>query len=447
MTSSEIQVDVEERFQKAMDLHREGELTDAESLYQAVLKDDPDHADSLQLLGVIAAQLGDLPLAVKRTELALSKYPDQPVTYNNLGNMLVELDRFEEAISAYENAIQLRPDYSQASLNLGHVLCQADNLLYAEHAYRKVTELEPQNADGWDSLGDTLHKLGRSEEALVAFSTAVEAAPERVKIRHRQGMVLRSLDRLDEAAEIYRECLVLSPEDPIAKHFLAVCGDQTEMPERVSKEYVREAFDEFAATFDEVLKDLEYSVPERLGALAQEFVQGSGKQTADIVDLGCGTGLCQPHLAEVASQLVGVDLSKEMLAKAQLRGGYDELVQAELTDYLSTCGQPFDVAIAADVFIYIGDLRSTFEAASMALRPNGGLIFSMEKMDESDRDQSPNGYRLGTSGRYQHDKTVFSQWLSESGFEIEQILEEHVRNEGKVPVTGYLVVATKRATK
>ncbi|MCD0463753.1 tetratricopeptide repeat protein [Roseiconus lacunae] len=445
MSSDEAELAIKENLNKAIELHRAGELTEAEAFYQAVLQLDPDHADALQLMGVIAAQLGDLSLAVQRTELALSKYPEQPVTFNNLGNMLVELDRYDDAIKAYENAVHLRPDYTQAYLNLGHVLCRANRLLEAQEAYRKVTELEVDNADGWDSLGDALHKVGRSEDAIEAFRKASELAPERTSILHHLGMALRSLDRMDDAATVYRQCLEITPDDPIAKHYLVVCGDLDEAPERVSMEFVQETFDDFAASFDMVLADLKYKVPELLGKMSADFLAAHEQETIDIVDLGCGTGLCAEHLRGLANDLVGVDLSKEMLAKAEKRGGYDDLVHGELTEYLTYCDRSFDLAFSADTFIYIGDLRSTIEAAALVLRPGGGLIFSLEKMDDAQSERSSTGFRLGLSGRYQHDKEIVTQWLNDSGFIVQEIRDAHVRNEGKVPVVGYLVAAIKPA--
>ena len=314
-------------FREGMELHRRGELTDAEECYQSVLRLDPDHADALQLLGVVAAQLGNFALAVERARLAISKDPNQPVTYNNLGNMLVELDRYDEAIDAYRNAIDLRPDYAHAHHNLGHVFCRVDQLLDALQAYQTTTELDPQNADAWDSLGDSLQKIGRAEEAVDAFRQATELAPERVPILHRLGEALRSLSRLDEAARVYRRCLELRPEDPIATHFIHVCEVDAPTPARVSAEFVAHTFDDFAESFDRVLSDLQYRVPELLGEMAGEFAKEHDAELLDVVDLGCGTGLCAESLRAISRHLTGVDLSQKMLDKAEERGGYDELVR------------------------------------------------------------------------------------------------------------------------
>ncbi|MEO1527508.1 MAG: tetratricopeptide repeat protein [Planctomycetota bacterium] len=442
MTTNESGACLADYLNEGMELHRRGELTDAEEQYQNVLKIDPDHSDALQLLGVVAAQLGNFSLAVERAELAISKDPNQPVTYNNLGNMLVELDRFDDAIDAYKNAIHLRPDYAHAHQNLGHVLCRVDQLLDALQAYQTTTELDPENPDAWDAYADSLHKIGRTEESVEAFQRAIDLAPERVPFLHRLGAALRSLSRLDEAASIYHRCLELKPTDPIAKHFVHVCQVGAPTPERVSAEFVEKTFDDFAESFDTVLSDLKYRVPEMLGEMATTFAQQHGADRLDVVDLGCGTGLCAEALRAVSDRLTGVDLSQKMLDKAAERGGYDELVRDELTTYLEGRSDEFDLAFSADTLMYIGDLRATFAAAADALRPRGGLIFSLESLD--DEVNSDHGYLLNASGRFQHKKAVIVGWLEDAGFAVDQIESARLRDEGRESVTGYLVVATRQ---
>jgi predicted TPR repeat methyltransferase len=94
----------------------------------------------------------------------------------------------------------------------------------------------------------------------------------------------------------------------------------------------------------------------------------------DILDAGCGTGLCGPLLKPFAAHLVGVDLSAGMLKEAAKSALYDELIEADLTTYMATHPLAFDVIVAADTLVYHGRLDHAVTAAATALKPGGFLL-------------------------------------------------------------------------
>jgi predicted TPR repeat methyltransferase len=99
----------------------------------------------------------------------------------------------------------------------------------------------------------------------------------------------------------------------------------------------------------------------------------------DVLDAGCGTGLCGPLIAPYARRLVGVDLSERMLDQARTRDVYDELVRGELTGYLRDCTAAFDVVVAADTPENFGPLEEVVASAENALRGGGRLVFTVER--------------------------------------------------------------------
>jgi predicted TPR repeat methyltransferase len=165
---------------------------------------------------------------------------------------------------------------------------------------------------------------------------------------------------------------------------------------------------------------------------------GSGEGGLDILDAGCGTGLCGPLLRPLAARLIGVDLSPAMLTRARERAVYDELVQAELTTWLRQHAGAFDVIAAADVLVYFGDLRAWMAAAAASLHPGGRLVFTTERSEAE-----PRGFRLHPHGRYSHTQDYVEQTLLAAG--LLPLLCERVqlRLEGGEPVAGTLVVAGK----
>jgi SAM-dependent methyltransferase len=163
----------------------------------------------------------------------------------------------------------------------------------------------------------------------------------------------------------------------------------------------------------------------------------------DVLDAGCGTGLCGPLVATYARRLTGVDLSSGMLAQAKAKWVYDALVKGELTEYLRNNVQSFDLIVSADTLVYFGELEPVVSAAAGALRPNGLFIFSLEHAQDgaADLDGHP-GYHLELHGRYSHSRAYVEQLLTDAGFAPE-IAQAHLRTESGVPVNGLVVRASK----
>jgi len=155
--------------------------------------------------------------------------------------------------------------------------------------------------------------------------------------------------------------------------------------------------------------------------------------------LGCGTGLAGPLFRPYSASLTGVDLSGRMLEKAAKRQVYDQLLEAELTEFLANTTQTFDIIIAADTLVYFGDLGDFFAAARRVLAPGGTLAFTLEKADTAD-DGEP--YFLRLHGRYSHRVNYVRTALHDQGLAPGRINDITPRKEAGVPVQGILVLAT-----
>ena len=90
--------------------------------------------------------------------------------------------------------------------------------------------------------------------------------------------------------------------------------------------------------------------------------------------------------------MAGVDLSSRMIDKAEARGIYNELQCGDVIEALKRDTPAWDLLLAADVLVYIGDLGDFMPAAASALRAGGWLLFSVEKSTQS-------GFVLGKAGR------------------------------------------------
>jgi predicted TPR repeat methyltransferase len=166
----------------------------------------------------------------------------------------------------------------------------------------------------------------------------------------------------------------------------------------------------------------------------------SPDRALDVLDAGCGTGLCAPLIRAHARQLTGVDLSSGMIEKARSRGDYDVLEVAELTAFLQAHPLVYDLVLSADTLIYFGELQDAMMAAHAALRPNGWLGFTLEVKDGDD-----DGTELMPSGRYQHTRAYVERVVTGAGFANVHISADTLRKEGGQEVNGWVVLAQRTA--
>jgi predicted TPR repeat methyltransferase len=382
-------------------------------------------------------QAGEYDLAEGGYRAHLRDFPGDPSALHFLGLLRNHQGRNSEGIPLMLAALEADPGYVDAWSNLGIAYYEVRDLERAEKCCRKAIELSPGFANAWVNLALTLRARDSFEEALSALGRALELNPRHRTAKLNYGQLLYRLDRLPQALEFYRNWLDRSPDEPIARHMVAALGGAAR-PSRASDSYVRSTFDDFAESFDHSLQLLQYRAPQLLhDALTAADVLPRSKDL-QVLDLGCGTGLCGPLLRPLARQLVGVDLSPKMLSQAAARGVYDQLNCAELTEWLGACERKFDLVMAADVLCYFGDLEPVFARVRPVLAPGGRLGCSLEVAPE---EESTEPCVLRPHGRYQHQLAYIESALTRAGLETVRISQAVLRRERGEPVAGHLVMA------
>jgi predicted TPR repeat methyltransferase len=382
---------------------------------------------------VLAHQQARSEQAVELIERSLELEPDRADWYSNLGIVLQDRLRLDEAIAAYEHAIALDPTHANAYSNLGVVLRATGRFAEAEAAYRAAIRIAPDHADAYHNLGVLLNAQKRTREAALCFSKVITLRPKHPEARRLLALAHYTLGEIDQAVEIFEDWLREEPDDPVARHMLAACSGR-DVPARTSDAYIEQTFDSFAASFDAKLAKLSYRAPALVAAMLED-AGIDGSKSLDVLDAGCGTGLCGPLVAPYARRLVGVDLSEGMLDQARARDVYDELVRGELTAYLRDHPDRFDVIVSADTLVYFGPLEEVLAAAASALRTGGVLVFTVEELCDT-------GYAITPSGRYRHAQAYVERVLADAGLRSEVVPAE-LRLEAGEPVAGLVVRGTK----
>jgi len=381
--------------------HQQGRLHEAESIYLDLLLKQPNDVDALHYLGVLRMRQGRLDEAIDFVKRALKLAPHNADAWNNLGNMLLTGNNEKAAEFAYTYATNQKPDYAEAWYNLANLLRRQRRRNEAVKCYRRVIELNPRFAGAYENIALLFLRIGRP----------------------------------DLTADVYRRWLTVEPDNPIARHMAAAYSNEA-APVRAEDEYVAKIFDRFADTFDEALAKLHYAAPGLLTAALTEVIPFTERRLV-VLDAGCGTGLCGPLLRSSARQLVGVDLSAGMLAKARERQVYDELHGSELVAFMRAHPREYDVVISADTLVYFGALEDVTNAAASALKPGGVLAFTVEAEPVGSAEK----FRLHQSGRYSHSSDYVRECLEAAGFAVLLIEGAVLRKEGGLDMLGHVVLA------
>ncbi|WP_370152883.1 tetratricopeptide repeat protein [Ferrovibrio sp.] len=451
------------------------ELKEAAKAFRRAIQLQPGHPPGYVHLGNTYLRLGRAGQALETYDEGLKHRPQDPLLHFNRGIALRQTGDIDGAIAEYKTAIAQHPPYFQAYFSLGNAHRDQGDKAAAEAAYRKAVEIEPRFADGHANLAGLLaeredypaaidscrsvlalvpghihalrnlslclYRTGHHGESAEIAMLGLKVAPDETMLHYTVGEALYGLVRDGQAerartlAETWRQA---HSGNAIAQHMAAAILDEP-APARAGDDYVRETFDRFASDFEQVLGGLGYRVPERLCAAAHAAL-GERAANLTILDAGCGTGLCAPHLKPLARRLVGVDLSGGMLEKARARGLYDSLHEAELGAFLAADRDRYDLAIAADVFCYFGELGSSFRALAGRMVHGGLLGFTVEAM------QGPTpaaGYRLGPTGRYQHDADYVRRELQAAGYETVRWDDTEGRVEMGQPVPCFMILARR----
>lgn len=429
-----VDITVDEAMAIAVDFLKQGRAHDAGIVCRKVMELEPENPDALHYAGVIAHQQGNNDEALALMRRSLEQVSAQPDWYSNLGIVLQSSGKFEAAMEAFRRAIALNPSHVNALNNLGVLLRLFGRLDEAEASYRAVIAIDPNHADVYHNLAVVLDQTGRAPEALTAYCKAITLKPAHPEAHRHLALAYSVIGETQKAIDVCEEWVRNNPGDPRARHALAAYSGRN-VPPRAPDDYVQRVFDDFAESFEAKLARLEYRAPELVGGAVAAAV-GQPDGSLDVLDLGCGTGLCGPLLAPYARRLVGVDLSGGMLDHARAKNVYQDLVQAELTAYLGQQRAAFDAIVSADTLVYFGDLEDVAAAAAAALRPGGVFIFTVEEAG-GDRSDS---YGIEPHGRYSHGAAYIERVLLQCGFEP-AIERGDLRLESGLPVHGLIVRA------
>lgn len=188
-------------------LHQAGYLEKAAQGYCRILKEDPNHADALHLLGLITNQLGDSDTAISLIGKAIERQPSVVPYRHSLGDIYLTKKDFERAYFCYQEVLKLQPDSSPCHHQLGRIAVLQNRMQTAVGHYRAAIALDPQNAEAYSDLGKIMIALDDIAAADQFFRLALSLQPDLVEAQCNLGNTLRKQNRIAEAIGFYRRVL------------------------------------------------------------------------------------------------------------------------------------------------------------------------------------------------------------------------------------------------
>lgn len=303
------------------------------------------------------------------------------------------------------------------------------------------------SASSGDLLADRRYEWGAGalkerdfEAAADLFAQVIERAPEWAPAHLALGDALAGLGDRAGAQAAWMQAARLDPSGILGADLkLAALGAATG-PAAAPREYVRALFDEYAPRFDAHLRGaLAYRGPELLLAAIERACEATGREYwfDRCLDLGCGTGLMAAELWKRVDSMNGCDLSPVMIEGAQLSGKYSHLHVADVVDYLAANGDDSsDLVVAADVFVYIGDLEPVFSQSARVVQPQGLLAFTVQRGEGAD-------WAVGADLRYVHSRAYIERLARAHGFVVVVLDDASTRKDAGRDVPGLVVVLAR----
>jgi predicted TPR repeat methyltransferase len=415
-------------------------------------------------MAIALFQKGEIAKGLAELARYCAETPNDAATMNQLGTMLYEQGRTADALAWFKRAITANPQFEPAWTNYGIALQGIGRHEEAGSAFQKGAAIVPQAPAPIAGIGSLLRKTGQAEKAVGYLQRAIDLAePVIVKSRIHLAGCLFDLGRNDEAKAEAKKLVPYSRrrdfphltfgtllgrlglseqaqqhidlhlrDNPDDKHCARMLMAQIGMgppPERAPTAFLLKAYADISLTWD---RSSSYQAHLLVGSRFEQI--SNGRAALSILDVGCGTGLVGALVRPKASVLQGVDLSPEMLARAEEKKLYDGLYQTDALTFLREHPANYDFVLSAATLIHFGDLEPVFRAMHSALKPDGCAIFTVfPNPDENSYAVGPAG--LAEGGIFVHGTAYLRSVAELTSFRLdscEEGIHEHHNGKAKI---------------
>lgn len=412
-------------------------LADAIQCYRSAITKQPDYFDAYYNLGLALTKNSEIKAAIDIYQTLIAAVPNHAAACFQIGCLLLQEERLTEALHYFQSIESAHPHHLETQTNLATCYLKMGILTEAKTHYLKALKLSPTDTQILFNIGVVNMQQGFTDNAIQYYQRALQINPNDFSAHNNIGVAFLAKNHIGYALHHFKEALRLEPNNKAIQYTVQMLS-QNQHLQASPPEYIKNLFDAYADHYEpHLLQGLDYQLPTLFWEAMQTVLLKQPAPHWDIIDLGCGTGLCGEPFKSLAKTLTGIDLSPNMLEIAANKQIYSELIDADITIYLQEKIDCYDLMIAGDTLVYIGDLSTLFRLASQALRPTGYFIFNTEITTKSE-------YTMNQSGRFSHQKTYLESLARQFNFKPIYYQEVITRQQNNEPVAGHLFILQKK---
>jgi len=427
---------LDQMFQVGYDRLYAGDHTGAGRAFRAAVIADPSNGEAWSALAEAEGGYGATVQAAACFRCAATLEPDNWAWRSMLAEALWRCGEIDAAFALFHILAAERSDSAQVRLGLARCLSALGRSEEALGEFREAVALRPNDRDAVLALAETLTVSGDALAAVELLQPLARRFEVDSAVHHALGRSWLALREPVKALAALRQAQDVAEGDEAAAIERLIAALEAGEGADLSAAYVRALFDRYADRFDQdLVGKLGYTAPDLLRSAVDRVMPGAA--ALRILDLGCGTGLAGLTFKPLAEHLVGVDLSPRMVEKARQRMLYDELGVGDVVEAMERTPGGWELLVAADVLVYIGDLTAVFAAASRALVPGGRFAATVERLADETTGEA---FVLGATRRYAHAERYVRDTAVAAGFTIRLMEPCSPRREKGVPVPGLLFV-------
>lgn len=449
-------------------LKMQGLYNEAAELLEKTVQSHPNYVPAFNNLGTVYYAQGQLAHAIRLYRAAIEKEPNYADAYYNLSLALIKTNECDEAILLLQKLLEHVPDHFAARFHMACAYMQQEQFDQATQTFLMIESSHSHHFETQTNLATCYLKLGLFDKAKIHYLKAIELNPKDTQSLFNLGYLNMQQGNLDAAIQYYQRTVNLAPDSFAAQNNLATAFlakphlglalqhfkeaqrlqpnnksiayniqalEQNQPLLTAPADYVQSLFDAYADHYElHLLQALDYHIPSLLEKAISKFISKS--HSLDILDLGCGTGLCGIIAKPYAKSLIGVDLSPKMLAVASEKQIYNELITQDLILFLTEKNNQYDLILAGDVLVYMGDLSQLFTLIEKVLRQQGLFAFNTEICEDAP-------FKMNQSGRFAHNKAYIDAQASKNNLKIVSYQSAITRQQNNEPVYGHLYILQK----